>query len=409
MYPDIAANIEEFDSAVAKPVAGAFPGWPRFEDDEIEAVARVLRSGKVNYWTGEEAKRFEGEFADYVGVSHAVSLANGTVALELALHALGIGPGDEVIVPARTFIATASAVFVRGARPVIADIDPESQNLTAETIAPQITPRTRAIIPVHFAGWPCDMEPILELAARSRIKVIEDCAQAHGARYRGRPVGSFGDAAAFSFCQDKILTTGGEGGMLLIRDHAVWRRAWEYKDHGKNYDRATAPAGLPGFRPVHDTFGTNWRMTEMQAAIGRVQLRKLDSWVTARRENTGVFRSALQDLVALRIPVPAPDVYHSYYKLYAFVRPDALRTGWTRDRIVREISNAGTPCSTGGSPEIYLEKAFQDAGLAPSERLPNARHLGEISLMFLVHPTLTRSHLKRMASCASAVLDEATG
>ena len=407
MQPDISAEAEEFDPAVARTVSRAFPGWPHFDHDEIEAVARVLRSGKVNYWTGEEAKRFEEEFAGCIGVRHAVSLANGTVALELALHSLGIGPGDEVIVPARTFIATASAVVARGARPVVADIDPASQNITAETLAPLITQRTRAVIPVHFAGWPCDMDPILELAARHRIKVIEDCAQAHGARYKDRPVGSFGDAAAFSFCQDKILTAGGEGGMLVTNDGAVWRRAWEYKDHGKNYERATAPAGLPGFRPVHDSFGTNWRMTEMQAAIGRAQLRKLDSWVSTRRENADTLRNALQNLAVLHIPVPAPQGYHSYYKLYACIRPDALRAGWTRNRIVREVSNTGVPCSTGGSPEIYLEKAFQDAGLAPTARLPNARRLGETSLMFLVHPTLTRSDMERMGACISAVLDEA--
>jgi len=181
--------------------------WPIYERDEIEAVTHVLQSGKVNYWTGLEGRTFESEFAQHFGVEHAIALANGSVALELALHILGIGAGDEVIVTPRTFIASASSVVMRGATPVFAEVNQDSQNITADTIRSQITSRTRAIILVHHAGWPCCMDSILELAVEHDLKIVEDCAQAHAATYKGRPVGTFGDAAAFSFCQDKIMST----------------------------------------------------------------------------------------------------------------------------------------------------------------------------------------------------------
>src|SRR5208282_1519874 len=266
----------------------SFPSWPYFEADEIEAAASVLRSGKVNYWTGDLGRRFEDEFAAYVGCRHAVALSNGTVALELALHALGVGAEDEVITTSRTFIASASCAVMRGARPVLADVDRDSQNITAETIRAALSPRTKAIIAVHLAGWPCDMDPILRLAGERGLKVIEDCAQALGATYKGRPVGSMGDAAAFSFCQDKIMTTGGEGGMMTTHNEEVWKRAWSFKDHGKSYDAVHRRAHPPGFRWLHESFGTNWRMTEMQSAIGRVALRKVAAWVEIRRRNAAI-------------------------------------------------------------------------------------------------------------------------
>jgi len=368
--------------------------WPHFGCEELEAAARVLRSGKVNYWTGEEGRTFESEFAAYVGCDHAVALANGTVALELALLALGIGPGDEVIVPSRTFIASASCVVMRGARPVLADVDLDTQNLTVESVRACLTPRTKAILAVHLAGCPCDLEPLSALARAHGLKLIEDCAQAHGARYRDRPVGSCGDAAAFSFCQDKIMTTGGEGGMLVTNDAAVWERAWSYKDHGKNFALANQPSPRQGFRWLHETFGTNWRLTEMQSAIGRAALKKLPGWIQRRRENAHLLRDRLSALRCLRVPSEPAEVEHSYYKFYAFVRPECLAPGWTRDRMLAAISAEGIPCGSGSCSEIYLEQAFQQSGLAPALRLPNARQLGETSLMLLVHPTLTAADLE---------------
>ncbi|MBV6475699.1 MAG: GDP-perosamine synthase [Rhodocyclaceae bacterium] len=365
-----------------------FQPWPVFEQDEIDAAVAVLASGRVNYWTGNECRRFEQDFAAFCGTRHAISLANGTLALELALHALGIGPGDEVIVPARTFIASASCAVARGAVPVVADVDPVSQNLTADTVSQALTCRTRAIVAVHLAGWPCDMDPITDLARRRGIKVVEDCAQAHGATYRGRPVGSLGDCAAFSFCQDKIMTTGGEGGMLVMNDHALWEKAWAYKDHGKSYAAVFNRAHPAGFRWLHESFGSNYRMTEMQAVIGRRQLAKLPQWLAARRRNAAHLDEGLASIPGLRLTPPPQEIGHAYYKYYVFVEPEALASGWDATRINEAINTEGVPCYTGSCSEIYLERAFADHGWSPHERLPVARSLGETSLMFMVHPTL---------------------
>jgi dTDP-4-amino-4,6-dideoxygalactose transaminase len=385
-----------------------FAPWPHYDSDEISAVTGILSSGKVNYWTGEESRLFEKEYASFVGCRHAIAVANGTVALELALYALGIGPGDEVIVTCRTFIASASAVVMRGAVPVLADVDRDSQNITADTIKAVLTPRTRAIIAVHLAGWPCDMDPILELAKAHDLKVIEDCAQAHGASYKGRAVGSLGDMAAFSFCQDKIISTGGEGGMLTTNNDALWEKAWAYKDHGKSYDVVYRTQHPAGFRWLHESFGTNWRLTEMQSGIGRLQLKKLPSWQGARSSNAKILTERLSPLPALRIAAPGPEICHAYYKYYVFVRPEELKPGWNRDRIMQAIGAEGVPCFSGSCSEIYLEKAFQDAGLGPDGRLPVAQELGETSVCLLVHPTLTKEDMEDACRAVEKVLRAAS-
>ena len=366
-----------------------FPPWPYYEKDEISSTMQALKSGRVNYWTGQEGRQFEDDFAAFVGTDYAVALMNGTVALEAALIALGTRPGDEVIVTSRTFIASASCVIMRGGYPVMADVDPVSQNITADTVAAVLTSRTRGIIAVHLAGWPCDMDPILELASSRGLWVVEDCAQAHGAVYKGRPVGSMGDAAAFSFCQDKIITTGGEGGMLTTPKRAVWERVWSFKDHGKNFDAVYHREHPPGFRWLHEAFGTNWRMTEIQAAIGRLQLRKLPLWMNLRRKNAAILTEGFSGIRGLRLTLPPEEVEHAYYKYYVFVEPEALKEDWNRDRIMAAIMAEGIPCGSGSCSEIYLERAFDGSACRPGERLPVAKRLGETSLMFMVHPTLT--------------------
>lgn len=388
--------------------ATPFAPWPYFGQDEIDAVQGVLKSGKVNYWTGQEGRLFEKEFADFTGCSHAIALANGTVALELALYALGIGPGDEVIVPSRTFIASASCAVMRGAIPVIADIDPISQNVTAETIREKLTPRTKAIIVVHLAGWPCDMDPIMDMARVHGLKVIEDCAQAHGAVYKGRMVGAIGDAAAFSFCQDKIMTTGGEGGMLTLRDADLWHKAWSFKDHGKSYEAMYNRKESSGYNWVHESFGTNWRMTEMQSAIGRIQLRKLAGWLESRRRHAAILTECFSNIHGLRLTIPPVGVSHSYYKYYVFIQPEAMKDGWDRDRVMKSIAAEGVPCFGGSCSEIYLEKAFSET-VRPEKRLMVARELGETSLMFLAHPTLSSEDMGDVCRAVSKVMQVATG
>jgi dTDP-4-amino-4,6-dideoxygalactose transaminase len=381
-----------------------FPGWPAFTTEEIDAVSRVLASQRVNYWTGDEGRRFESEFATWCGCDHAIAVANGTLALDLALLGLGVGPGDEVVVTPRTFIASASCVVNRGATPIFADVDPNSQNITRESVETVLTPRTRAIICVHLSGWPCDMDAILDLAEEHGIYVIEDCAQAHGARYKGRSVGSLGHVAAWSFCQDKIMTTGGEGGMVTTSDRALWDRMWSLKDHGKTWSAVYETTHGPGFRWLHERFGHNWRLTEMQAAIGRIQLGRMPAWHTARTLNAERILATARDLPALVVPDVPDDLEHAWYKCYLVVDPDSLSAGWSRERIVMEINALGVPCYPGVCSEVYLEKAFRDGGLGPRTRLPNARKLGETAFMFLVHPTLGEAHIDLTCQALAEVM-----
>jgi dTDP-4-amino-4,6-dideoxygalactose transaminase len=379
-----------------------FSRWPFFDHDEIAAVTNVLQSGNVNYWTGEEGRLFEKEFAASVGVNYAVAVTNGTVALEAALMALNIGFGDEVIVTPRSYIASASCAVILGAKPVFADVDQNSQAITADTIEKVITSRTRAIIAVHLAGWPCEMDAIIALAKKHGLAVIEDCAQASGAFYKGLSIGSFGDAAAFSFCQDKTMTTGGEGGMVVTNNKDIFSKVWSYKDTGKSYDTVYNNNDLkpgPSFKWLHESFGTNWRMTEMQAAIGRVQLRKLTGWIEKRRRNADILTKSFLNIPALRVTIPADHILHAYYKYYVFIKPERLKSGWDRERIIVAINAEGIPCFTGSCSEMYLEKAFAADGMRPEKRLPVAKELGETAIMLLVHPTL----------CVAEMLDMVKG
>ena len=391
-----------------------FSPWPSFTQEEADAVSQVLLSNKVNYWTGTECREFEKEFAAWAGTDYAVALANGTLALDVALQAMGIGEGDEVIVTPRSFIASVSTVVNAGAMPVFADVDSNTGNISATTIAPKITDKTKAIICVHLAGWPCDMDEIMALAKQHNLWVIEDCAQAHGAKYKGKPVGSIGHVGAWSFCQDKIMTTGGEGGMVTTNDKALWQKMWEYKDHGKNYDSIYHKQHPPGFRWLHDSFGTNWRMMEMQAVIGRIQLKKMAEWTKIRTQNAKILRDALTQFAGeqqfLRIPdiefhqVMGSDSVHAYYKYYVYVRPENLPENINRDSILNALNEKKIPCFSGSCSEIYLEKAFDNHPSRPNARLTVAKELGETSLMFLIHPTLTTNEMQTIATTTVDVL-----
>jgi dTDP-4-amino-4,6-dideoxygalactose transaminase len=384
-----------------------FAPWPAFTAEEADAVADVVRSNKVNYWTGDQCRKFEIEFAAWVGTAHAVALANGTLALDLALKALGIGAGDEVIVTPRTFLASVSCVVTAGATPVFADVDRDTQNITAATISSVLSTRTKAIICVHLAGLPCDMDPIMALAEEHGLSVIEDCAQAHGAQYKGRSVGSIGHIGAWSFCQDKIMTTGGEGGMVTTSDAALWRSMWAYKDHGKSWSAVYEKQHPPGFRWLHDSFGTNWRMLEMQAVIGRIQLQRMTEWTAARQTNAQKIWATAKQFAGLRVPMVPNWAQHAAYKAYVFVETAKLAEGWTRDRIMAEMNGRGVPCYSGSCSEVYLEKAFDNTPWRPKTRLPVAKELGETSLLFLVHPTLTDGEIEKTCSTLADVMSRA--
>lgn len=378
--------------------------WPFYAEDEIEAVSRVLRSGRVNQWTGGEVFAFQDALARAYRVEHCIALANGSLALELALRAFGIGPGDEVVTTPRTYVASATSVMLMGATPVFADIDPDSGNITAESVEAVLTERTRAIIPVHIAGWPCDMPAIMALAERRGLIVIEDCAQSHGAEIDGRPAGSFGHASALSFCQDKILSTGGEGGATLFRDdEAAWDRAWSFKDHGKDRRKKMESQGGASFVWLHDSVGTNWRLTGPQAAIGLKQLEKLPEWHSARTRNAAVWAEALTGIPGLRVPQPEARLRHAYYRFNFHLEPDAEAA---RPEILARAGEAGLRVFTGSCSEVYLEEAFRDL---PRPDLPNARAMTRNSLAVEIHPTLRPERLRLRAGKLAEVIRTVLG
>jgi len=381
-----------------------FSPWPSFTEQEAEKTKQILLSNKVNYWTGSECREFENEFATFSNTEYAIAVSNGTTALELALKAIDIQPGDEVIIPPRTFLATASAVVTWGGVPVFADVQLDSGNICPESIKNKITDKTKAIICVHLAGWPCDMADIMVIAQQYDLKVIEDCAQAHGATYDGKPVGSIGDIGCWSFCQDKIMTTGGEGGMITTNNKYYWQKMWSFKDHGKDYDAVYNQKHAPGFRWLHNSFGSNYRMTEIQAAIGRIQLTYMPDWFKKRNNNANQLTSAFKGFTVANVPTYPDNIAHAQYKFYAYVDEAYLATGWTRDRIVEEINALLVPCFQGSCSEVYLEKAFDNTDFRPKTALLNAKSIGEASLMFLVHPTLTNDEILKTQKAIKQVL-----
>ena len=376
-----------------------FSPWPSFTQEEADTVQDVLLSNKVNYWTGDECKKFEKEFSEFSGSKYAVALGNGTLALDVAFKALNIADGDEVIVTSRTFIASISSIVNAGAVPVFSNVDLLSQNITPDSIRSVITDKTKAIVCVHLAGWPCDMDEIMAIANEHDLYVIEDCAQAHGAKYKGNPVGSIGHIGCWSFCQDKIMTTGGEGGMVTTNDESLWRKMWAYKDHGKSYEAVYEREHPEGFRWLHESFGTNWRMTEMQAAIGRIQLKRMPDWHRKRLNNANRIWNTARLCKGLRVPTIPDYIEHAAYKCYIFVKGDVE----LRDKMMMEINEKGVPCYSGSCSEVYLEKAFDNTGFRPKERLTVAKELGETSLMFLVHPTLTKEEIQKTCDVLTEV------
>lgn len=381
--------------------------WPQYEADEIEAAARVLRSGRVNALVhGEESRAFEAEFAAFCGAPFAIALANGTVALELALRALGIGAGDEVIVPARSFFATAASVVAVGATPVFADIDRVSQTIDPGSVDALAGDRTRAVIAVHLAGWPCAMAALQEVCDRRGLMLVEDCAQAHGAEIDGRRVGSFGQAAAFSFCTDKIMSTAGEGGMLLVQDRAVWARAWSYKDHGKNPGKLANPVPGAGFRYLHDMFGSNFRMTEMQAAIGRVQLSKLPDWLARRRANAAALTAELADLPVARLPEPPPGIAHAFYKYGLQIEPTRLKAGCEPSDLLAWLNDAGIAAGSGSCPDMSREAAFRHAPPRRDGTLAAAREVGRRSIIVPVDHSFDVEDMRRIGARMRDILTD---
>ena len=380
--------------------------WPYFDIEDINKASEILKSGKINYWTGFEGREFEKEFSSYIGVKHSVAVDNGTNALILAAHALGISKGDEVIMGPRTFVASAFSIMHLGAKPVFIDIDRDSQNMDSNLIEAAITPKTKAVMAIHLAGWPCEMDQIQEICNKYNLFLIEDCAQAHGAKYNGKSVGSFGDINAWSFCQDKIMTTAGEGGMVTTNNKDYWSTVWSFKDHGKNYDTVYNKEHPPGFRWLHEDHGTNARMTEIQSAIGRLQLKKLDTWIDQRTNLSNIFNDAFKDLDGLRITLPPSHIKHAYYKYYVFIEPEKLKSDKDRDFIMNSLNDLGIACYSGSCSEIYKEKAFDKIFSNQKPLLRVANELGKTSLMFLVHPTIDEDDIYRICEQTRKIIKQ---
>ena len=389
--------------------------WPVIDEQGKEAVLCVLESGKINYWTGEETKKFEEEFAAYCDVPYALAVSNGTLALELALRACGIGEGDEVIVPSRTFIATAGSVAAVGATPVVCDIDPNTNNMSALDVAKVLTPRTKAIIAVHLGGYPAPMDELHDLAKQVDAYMLEDCAQAHGATYRGRKVGSLGDAGCFSFCQDKIMPLG-EGGMITFHNKKMYERAWSYRDHGRSLEKMQAAAEQPSssFKWLTDSFGSNARMGEMEGALGRVMLRALPQYHAQRTVHAYQLVNVMNELsgvepLILSNAERAEGSAHAFYRLYARIDTSALVEGWSRDRILAELNTLGVPVQYGSCALIGREKAFEGFAASQLSEWPQAQKVHENSLAFLVHPTLTEADIEGIGAALAQVMHQATG
>jgi dTDP-4-amino-4,6-dideoxygalactose transaminase len=359
--------------------------WPVMSDKMINSVTDVLKSGKLNQWNNTAVKDFEKKFANYFGSNYAIAVFNGTVALELCIKTLGLKEGDEVIVTPRTFIASASCCAWYGIKPVFVDVDINSQNITLNTIKTAITDKTKAVILVHLAGWPCDLQEICSYCRQKGIYIIEDCAQAHGAKYNNKSVGTWGDINAWSFCQDKIITTGGEGGMVTTNCPHLYKLAWSLKDHGKGYDTVFNKEHPNGFRWLHENIGTNWRMMPIQAVIGSHALDELKGWIEHRRNIASIYNNVLKECIGVRLTNPPENVYHSYYKYYFFIEPSKFKI--SRDKLIELINNENIFCQVGSCSEVYKENAL--AHFIPKTELSTTKKLFETAFLLKCDPCLS--------------------
>lgn len=341
-----------------------FPAWPVFDKEDETALLQVLRSGKWGT-LGPRAEEFQERFARFVGAGYGLSLANGTVSLETALRAMEIGPGDEVIVPPYTFVATASSVLAVGATPVFADIDPENFNcIDPCSLEESITSRTKAVIPVHMAGCPADMDPIMKLAEREGLFVLEDAAQAHGAEYRGNRIGSIGHAASFSFQETKNMAAG-EGGILTTSSTDIWEKCWTVHNTGRI---------IGGAWYQHEHPGSNYRMTEWQAAVLLGQLKRLPEQMKIRERNARLLYSHLEGVSGISL-FPLRDDRRYAWHLFMFRLSSELEERVGKDSFAEALSAEGIPAGTG-----YVNLAGQKLFQSPLVRSRLSRAIDYSSL-----------------------------
>ena len=380
--------------------------YPNFNKSTLKRVQQVLNSGRVNYWTGNECKDFEKEFSNYHKIKYSIAVSNGSVALEIALKALGLKNNDEVIVTPRSFIASASCVLNLGLKPIFADID-KNGNLNIDGIKKAYNKNVKAIIVVHLNGMPCDLDPIVNFIKLKNLFLIEDCSQAHGAVYKGKKVGSFGHISTWSFCQDKIMSTGGEGGMISTKNEKIWLKCWSLKDHGKNYKNVFYKKQKTIFKWLHEDFGSNYRMTEIQAVIGREQLKSLDKQIKKRNLIVNLYLNELKDYYLkydifkkpeFKYQTHSPEKdskkynqnIHAFYRLNLFINKKKVK----QNILIQKLTKNKINCGVGACPEIYREKIFRKLKFYPKKRLLNAKLLGETSIMFPINPYKSLTKIK---------------
>ena len=402
-----------------KAVTNKLAGWPQFSEKAIESVQQVLRSGKVNYWTGPKGMEFEKNFAAWQGSKYAISVATGTAALHVALSALGIGPGDEVIVPSYTFIATSFAVVQAGAIPRFADVNLADHCISVESAEELVTPRTKAIMPVHLYGNVCDMDKIKAFASRHNLFVIEDNAEAFGGSYKGRKTGTIGHIAGCSFCQNKTFTTGGEGGMVTTDDEELAWQARSFRDHGYDVKERLNLLALEQKLPyIHNRVGWNYRMTEMQSAIGLAELERMDDWnMPARRRNAHILMDALGKVEQIKyMPIDTPERRNGWYTM-AFSL-DIENMNCDVMQFVKAAGAEGCPCWKVFWPQCHTERAythkqgFGNSGFpftskeytdpasadVSKVRVPNALWHEKHTFTCFAYPTFTEDDMRQIAA-----------
>ncbi len=388
--------------------------YPYYNKSSIEKVKKILESGRVNYWTGDECKNFEKEFSNYHKVKYSLSVSNGSVALEMALKALNLKKTDSVIVTPRSFVASASCVLNLGLKPIFADID-NNGNLSIEGIKKVYIKNVKAIVLVHLNGLSCDLDPILKFVKQKKLFLIEDCSQAHGAIYKGGKVGSFGHISTWSFCQDKIMSTGGEGGMISTNNTKLWLKLWSLKDHGKNYKSVFYKKHKTGFKWLHDDLGSNYRMTEMQATIGRVQLKSLDQQIKKRNLIANLYLNGLKDYYLKYDILKKPDFkyqthpikknnqsIHAFYRLNLYINKNKIK----QTKLIQQLNKNKINCGVGSCPEIYREKIFKKLKFYPKKRLINAKLLGETSIAFPIDPYKAFTKIKSEINSIKRILNK---
>ena len=369
--------------------------WPFYDINIQKKIIKILRSGKTNYLIGKEGILFEKNFSKFYKIKYSNVVANASLGLELSLLSLNLVKGDEVIVTPRSYHSSVSCVIRVGLKPVFADIDRNSMNICPESIIKNISRKTKAIICVHLYGMPCDMNKIKKISKEFNLKIIEDCSQAHGSKIGNKYVGSFSDISVFSYCQDKIISTGGEGGMIATNNKKLNDRIWSLKEIGKNKEKFFKINSLSNDFPyVHDTIGTNARITEIQSCIGNYQLKQLKSYIRARNENAKIFFNKLKNCKHLIIPNHNSQITHSYYRYTVIISNEKL----SRSILMKNLKKKGVACTVGGCPTIYNEKYFVEKFNVNIKNYPNAEYLKNRTLSFLVDQTISKKEINKVSS-----------